>query len=133
MPADKAGIKATLEVVTAAPAAPQFRLICILEERVFERPAAATYGRRKGRLSGRRHGGCARHGDAPRRRAGTPPSRPLRPARATRSCPCMSSIGSVRWIRRGTCMGDDRLHCRRGREGRHGRPKGTLGTLFTGN
>ena len=37
MLADKAAIKSTLEVVKAAPAAPQVRLICILEARITPR------------------------------------------------------------------------------------------------
>ena len=100
MPADEAAIKSTLEVVIAAPVAPQFRSRCVLEAHVFERPEAATYGRRKGRLLGRRHGGCARHGDARRRRAGTTRGRRA-PPEVAHACPssdpCAGSDAAHAW------------------------------------
>ena len=92
----------------------------VLESRGLERPAATSYGHRDGRQSGRRDGVDHRHASPSRRRAIAAPNRRPRRRRATRSCPCMSSVGSVRGIRRGRCMGGDRLHCRR----RPGLPSG---------
>ena len=84
-----------------------------LESRGLERPAATSYSHQDGRQSGRRDGVDHRHASPSGRRAIEAPNRCPRPRCATISCPCMSSVGSVRGIRRGTRMGGDRLHCRR--------------------
>ena len=55
MSADNVAPKSTLEIIVVAPAAPQFHLTCLLEARIFEWPTMAMYGRREGRLSGRRY------------------------------------------------------------------------------
>ena len=95
----------------------------LLVSRDLERPAATSYGHRDGRQSGRRDGVDNRHPWPSGRRAIAAPNRRPRPRRATRSCPCMSSVGSVRGIRRRTHMGGYRFHFRRGLAGRdhHGR------------
>ena len=100
-----------------------YRQLHKLESRGLERPAATSYGHRDGRQSGRRDGVDNRHPWPSGRRAITAPNRRPRPRRATRSCPCMSSVGSVRGIRRRTHMGGYRFHFRRGLAGRdhHGR------------
>ena len=86
----------------------------VLESRGLERPAATSYGHRDGRQSGRRDGVDHRHAWPSGRRAIAAPNRRPRPRHATRSCPCMSSVGSVRGIRQRTSMGRYRFHFRRG-------------------
>ena len=85
----------------------------VIESRGLKWPAATSYSHRDGRKSGRRNGVDHRHASPSGRRAIAAPNRRPRPRRATRSCPCMSSVGSVRGIRRRTCMGGDLPRCRR--------------------
>ena len=84
----------------------------VLESSGLERPAAMSYGHRDGRQSSRRDGVDHRHASPSGRWAIAAPNRRRRPRCATRSCPCMSSVGSVRGIQRGRCMRGNRLHCR---------------------
>ena len=106
--------------ISIAPATIPHHQLHEIESRGLEWPAATSYGHRDGRQSGRRDGVGHRHARPSGRRAIAAPNRRRLPRRATRSCPCMSSVGSVRGIRRGRCMGGDRLHCRR----RPGLPSG---------
>ena len=69
MAANKLIATTTFWTTLIAPAAPQCRLVRLLEARAFERPVATMYGRREGRISERLHGGYARHDRRPRRRA----------------------------------------------------------------
>ena len=76
-------------------------------------PAATSYDHLDGRQSGCREGVDHSHVWPSGRQAIAAPDRRPRPCRVTRSCPCMSSVGSVRGIQRGRCMGGGRSHCRR--------------------
>ena len=99
--------------ISIAPTVITYRQVHELESRGLERPEATSYVHRDGRQSGRRDGVGHRHARPSGRRSIAAPNRRSRPRRATRCCPCMSCIGSMRGIRRGTCMGGDRFHCRR--------------------
>ena len=86
--------------------------LTMLESRGLKRPAATSYGHRDGRQSGRRDGVSHCRAFPAGRRAIAAPNRRPWPRGATGSCPCMSSVRSVRGIRR-RCMGGGRSHCRR--------------------